>query len=103
MDELTGKQRRYLRGMGNRLQATVYVGREGIGEGLIQAIEDGYNTAELLKIRIERGCPMPREEAAEELADRTGSHLVQVLGQTVLLFRAAPDEDDRPGRIRLPD
>ena len=99
MENLTGKQRRYLRGLGNQLKATVYVGREGISEGILQSIEEAYNTGELIKVRVERNCPVPRKEAGPRLAEETGSHLVQVLGQTVLLYR--PDEEEP--KIQLPD
>jgi len=98
MEELTGKQRRYLRGLGNQLKATVYVGKEGITEGILKSIEESYNTSELLKIRIERGCPLDRREAGQQLAEKTQSHLVQVLGQTVLLYRTDPEEPE----IKLP-
>ena len=36
MDELNGRQRRFLRGLGNQLEATVYVGRDGISTALGQ-------------------------------------------------------------------
>ena len=92
MPELTGKQRRYLRGLGNQLKATVYVGKEGITEGILKSIEETYNSGELIKIRIERGCPLDRREAGQQLAEKTQSHMVQVLGQTVLLYRPDPEE-----------
>ncbi len=99
MEDLTGKQRRYLRGLGNQLKATVYVGREGISEGILKSIDEAYNSGELIKIRIERNCPIPRKEAGAQLAEKANSHLVQVLGQTVLLYR--PDDEDP--KIQLPD
>ena len=98
MEELTGKQRRFLRGLGNQLKATVYVGREGITEGVLKSIEDAYNSSELIKIRIERNCPLDRREAGSQLAEKSHSHLAQVLGQTVLLYRPDPDEPE----IELP-
>jgi len=94
MEELTGKQRRYLRGLGNQLKATVYVGKEGITEGILKSIEENYNTGELIKIRIERGCPLDRREAGQQLAEQTQSHLIQVIGQTVLVYRPDPDEPE---------
>jgi RNA-binding protein len=90
--ELTGKQRRYLRGLGNQLKATVYVGKEGITEGILKSIDETYNTGELIKIRIERSCPLDRREAGRQLAEQTQSHMVQVLGQTVLIYRPDPEE-----------
>jgi len=99
MEELRGKQRRYLRGLANQLRPIVYVGKEGITDGLVQSVEDAYAHHELIKIRIERGCPLDRREIGQQLAARTRSHLVQILGQTVLLYRPDPEE---PG-IQLPD
>jgi RNA-binding protein len=96
--ELTGKQRRFLRGLGNPLRATVYVGKEGITAGILGSIEDAFNTGELIKIRVERNCPLDRRETGRQLADRTGASLVQILGQTVLLCRPDPEQP----RLRLP-
>lgn len=99
MTELTGKQRRYLRGLANQIPATVYAGKEGITDSVVRSLEEAYHTRELVKVRLEKNCPVERGEAARELAVRTGSHLVQVLGRTVLLYRADPE---RP-RLELPD
>lgn len=98
MEELTGKQRRFLRGLGNQLKATVYVGKEGITEGVLKSIEEAYNSGELIKIRIERSCPLDRRETGSQLAEKTQSQLAQVIGQTVLLYRPDPDEP----QIQLP-
>ena len=92
MDELTGKQRRYLRSLGNQLKAKVFVGREGISAAVLLSIEEAYANRELLKLKLERSCPLDRKEAGQKLADATKSHLVQVMGQTVLLYRADPEE-----------
>lgn len=99
MAELTGKQRRYLRGLANQIPATVYAGKEGITDSVVRSLDEAYHTRELVKVRLEKNCPMERGEAARELADRTGSHLVQILGRTVLLYRA----DHEQPRLALPD
>lgn len=99
MDQLTGKQRRYLRGLANQLKATVYLGKEGISKAVKGAVEEAYANSELLKIRLEKGCPIERHEAGELLAQATGSHLVQVLGHTLLLYRRHPEEP----KLQLPD
>ena len=98
MEELRGKQRRYLRGLGHGLQPTVFIGKEGVSPAAIQAAREAHYQHELIKIRVERGCPVPRKEAAQQLAAATESHLIQVLGRTVLLYR--PDPEDP--QIQLP-
>ena len=98
VSELIGKQRRFLRGLGNRLKPTVKVGKEGVSTEVLRSIEEAYANQELIKIKLERSCPLDRKEAGPLLARKTSSHLVQILGQSVLLFR--PDEEDPS--IQLP-
>ncbi|HCV24578.1 MAG TPA: ribosome assembly RNA-binding protein YhbY [Candidatus Latescibacteria bacterium] len=90
--DLSGKQRRHLRSLAYGLKPTVSVGRQGLSQPVLASIQDAYNTAELVKIRLERAWEIDRKEAAAQLADATDSHLIQVLGRTVLLYRPDPDE-----------
>jgi len=98
VEELKGKQKRYLRGLGHELQPIVFIGKEGVSPAAIRSVREAYHQHELIKIRLERGCAEPRRGAAEQLAAATESHLVQVLGRTVLLYRPDPDEP----QIQLP-
>ena len=99
MEELTGKQRRYLRSLANVLKASVYVGKEGLSPALLASCEEAYNTRELLKIKLERSCPVDRKTAGRQLADATQSHLVQILGKTIVLYRPHPDQPE----LQLPN
>ena len=92
MDELTGKQRRYLRGLANQLKATVYLGKDGLSDAVQHAVEEAYANRELIKVRLEKSCPVERHEAGRLLAEATESHLVQVLGHTLVLYRPDPEE-----------
>ena len=99
---LRGKDRRYLRGLGNALRPlrpTVYLGKEGLSAAVIRSLNEAYANNELVKVRCERNSPLDRREAGEQLAAATESHLVQVLGNTLLLYR--PDPDDP--QISLPE
>jgi RNA-binding protein len=98
---LTGKQARYLRGLGHHLKPLVMLGREGLSENVITATDAVLSAHELIKVRVGNNCLIDRREAAAEAASRTGSEIVQVLGKTFLLFRANPDRD-KEHRIKLP-
>jgi RNA-binding protein YhbY len=50
-------------------------------------------------VRVERSCPLDRKEAGDRLAAAAESHLIQILGNTLLLYRPDPDEP----QIVLPD
>lgn len=95
---LTGKQRRYLRGLGHPLTVTVQLGRGGISEGVLSAVEQALLDHELIKIKVAEAAGLERHEAADQLAAQTKSEVAQVLGNTVLLYRR---RDDDP-KIELP-
>jgi len=88
---LSGKQRRYLRGLGHELKPIVQIGKGGIDDGLVSAVAQALEDHELIKLKIGES-DLDRHEAAEDLAKRTQSEVAQVLGYTVLLYRAHPDE-----------
>ena len=98
MSPLTGKQRRYLRGLGHGLEPVLQVGKGGVTAPVIAAIEDALLTHELIKVRRGNECPADRKEVAAALAAATGAEVVQTLGHTVLLYRPHPDEPS----IRVP-
>jgi RNA-binding protein len=95
---LTGKQRRHLRGLGHELKPIVQVGKDGIDDGLIAALDQALTDHELVKIKIGEGAGLDRQDAATQLAEQTRSEVAQVLGNTVLLYRADPDDP----KITLP-
>lgn len=90
--ELKGKQRRYLKSLANQLKPAVFAGKEGVSSGLLAALEEAFNTRELIKIKLEQNCPVDRREMGPLLAAQTGSVLIQILGHTVLLYHPDPDE-----------
>jgi len=89
---LTGKQRRHLRGLGHGLKAIVQVGKDGIDDGLVAAVEQALEDHELVKLKVGEAAKLDRHDAAEALAHKTHSQVAQVLGNTVLLYRPNPDE-----------
>ncbi|WP_294581610.1 ribosome assembly RNA-binding protein YhbY [uncultured Thomasclavelia sp.] len=84
---LTGKQKRYLRGIGHNLNAIFQIGKEGVHQSQIDGIEDALNAHELIKIKILESCLQSKNEIAIELSMRTHADVVQILGRTILLYR----------------
>jgi RNA-binding protein len=89
---LTGKQRHHLRGLGHALNPIVQVGKGGLDDGLIKAVDQALADHELVKIRVGDGAELDRHETAEELAAHTQSEVAQVIGNVVLLYRANPTD-----------
>jgi RNA-binding protein len=99
--KLTGKQKRYLRGLGHHLKPLLMLGRDGITDNVISAANAVLDAHELIKVKVGNGCLMERREASDAIAERTGSEVVQVLGNTFLIFRENSDLNDEH-RIKLP-
>ena len=95
--KLTGKQNRYLRGLGHHLKAVVYVGKEEVNEAVIKATEEALDAHELIKVKLQDGCLSDRKEVAKELSQATGAAVAQILGKNILLFR--PNKEQK---IALP-
>ena len=85
---LSGKQRRHLRGLGHALDAVVRVGKEGLTEGLVGALDAALETHELIKVRLLESVGDDRHGVSAALAEASNAELVQVLGRTLLLYRA---------------
>jgi RNA-binding protein len=84
---LTGKQARFLRGLGHNLRPTVMLGREEISKTVVATLDEGLTAHELVKVKLQEGCLLDRHEAATQLAAATGAAVAQVLGKTLLLYR----------------
>ena len=89
---LTGKQRRHLRALGHPLKAIVQIGKGGLDDGLIAAVDRALADHELVKIRVGEAASLDRHEAADALAAKTRSEVAQVLGKVVLLYRPDPEK-----------
>ncbi len=95
---LTGKQRRALRALGHELKPIVQVGKGGIDDGLLAALDRALADHELVKVKLGESAGLDRHDAAEELAQKTKSEVAQVLGNIVLLYRRDPEDP----KIELP-
>lgn len=96
--ELSGKDRRYLRSLGNALKPVVWVGREGLTPGILRSIDEAHSGGELIKIKILEPGATDRKAFAAELANATPSAVVGMVGGTILLYRRNEEEP----RIALP-
>jgi RNA-binding protein len=89
---LTGKQRRFLRARGHHLSPVVQVGKDGLTEGLVGALDDALEQHELIKVRLGEAVGDDRHGVAGALADAASAELVQVLGRTLLIYRRRKHE-----------
>ncbi|MBC8520270.1 MAG: ribosome assembly RNA-binding protein YhbY [Gammaproteobacteria bacterium] len=87
--DLTGKQKRHLRGLGHELHPLVTVGGNGLSEGVLSELDQSLEHHELIKIRVNAGDREERKNLIDELVTKSGAALVQTVGHVALLYRKA--------------
>ena len=96
--QLTGKQKRYLRGLGHGLKPAMNMGKKGIDSDVLAQFEQILLARELVKIRLLNNCPLDAPKCARLIHEGTGATLAQKLGHTLLFYRPHPESP----AIRLP-
>lgn len=84
---LTSKQRAVLRAQANELAVVFQVGKGEIDEALVQSTADCLAARELIKMKVLDNSPYTAREAAELLAEKTGSECVQAIGSKFVLYK----------------
>jgi len=81
------KRRIELRGLAQKLEATVHVGKEGASQMVVEEIVRQLDKHKLVKVRVLQSIERSREEIANELAKASASFLVEIRGRTIVLAR----------------
>jgi RNA-binding protein len=84
---LTGKQKSFLRGLGQKLEPVVMVGKEGVTPTVVQAAREAVKKRELIKVRVLQNCMDEPEDAIKVLAERADVNLVQIIGRNGLFYK----------------
>lgn len=101
--ELTSKQRAQLRGLANGLDTIVQIGKDGLGENLIQQVNEALEARELIKCRVLENSMLTALEACQDLAKLTRSEPVQVIGTKFVLYRESHKKDKKDKIVLVKD
>lgn len=101
--ELTSKQRAQLRGLANGLDTILQIGKEGIGDNLVQQANEALEARELIKGRVLESAMLTPREACQELARRTRSEPVQVIGTKFVLYRESHTKEKKDRIVLIKD
>lgn len=84
---MTSKQRAYLRGLANNIDAIFQIGKCGISDNLISQLSDALEARELIKVSVLETAPANAKLLGNEIAMATNSILVQTVGNKITLYR----------------
>lgn len=86
---LSPRELRQLKAAAQHLDPVVFVGKQGVTPAVLQSVEHALAKQALIKVRFVAG-KSHRHELAATVAERTGSHLVTVVGHVAVLYRPRP-------------
>jgi RNA-binding protein len=89
MQQLSVKQRQYLKGLAHGLQPVVMIGNNGVTPAVIKEIDLNLTAHELIKIRVLGDDREAREALIEEMCATTNASFVQHIGKLIVLYRTS--------------
>ena len=92
--EINAKQRKFLEKNAQGLNALVQVGGAGVTENQIAQISRLLEEHELIKVKFNEFKDEKRE-LSNEIAQKTDSKMVRLIGNVLILYRPAKEADDR--------
>lgn len=88
---LTGKQKRFLRKESHHLKPVFQIGKQGVHDTFIDEIADVLEARELIKISVLQNSIEDPKEAGNQIADKIGADVVQVIGSVITLYKPSAE------------
>jgi RNA-binding protein len=98
---LTGAQKTHLRGLGQRLEPSLKLGKGGLTPAFFAELQRHLRARELVKLRFLGADRTERPQLCAQIADEGRCVCVGAVGHTALFFRPNPDPEAR--RVQVPE
>jgi len=97
---LTIAHRRELKAQAHALNPVVMIGKSGLLPSVIEELNRGLSSHELIKIKVQIDDRIARNELFEEICQLLNAAPVQHIGKIFVIYRPKPEEDDKQ-KVRL--
>ena len=84
---MTGKQRAYLRGLANTIDAKYQIGKGGVDDETIRMIDLALEARELIKVRVLENSLLDVRATCGEICERLSAEPVQCIGSKFVIYR----------------
>lgn len=84
---ITSKQRAFLRGQAQTINAVYQIGKTGFTRESVRGIKEALDARELIKIHVLENSVYSAKEAGALLAEELECECVQVIGSKIVLFK----------------
>ena len=90
---MTGKRRAQLRKYANGLETIFQIGKGGIDDELLSAVDGALTKRELIKLRVLESSMLTAREACGEICEKLGAEPIQTIGSRFVIYRQNPEID----------
>jgi RNA-binding protein len=92
MNNISSSDRSFLRSQAHHLEPVVLIGKNGISDGTVEAVNKALEARELIKIKF-REFKDNKQSISDEIAASANCHVVGMIGHTVILYRQNSDPE----------
>ncbi len=91
---MNSRERSSLLKQSHTLGPRVWVGKNGLTDAVIDAVDSLVEKQELMKIKFV-DCKDSKKEIMEKISEKTGVSVVKIIGNVAVVYRQAKDPDKR--------
>ncbi|MFD2618240.1 ribosome assembly RNA-binding protein YhbY [Terrilactibacillus laevilacticus] len=95
---LTSKQKKFLKKEAHHLKPVFQIGKSGLHHTVIEELNAVLEARELIKVNFLQNTLEDPKEAGEQVAEKIGAEVVQVIGNVLVLYK----ESENNKTIELP-
>jgi RNA-binding protein len=92
--DLNSQERAELRKLSHRVQPSVAIGKAGLSEAIIKALNEALTAHELVKLKF-HDFSDEKNSICLDLANQTSSALVSIIGNVGIFYRPALNPEER--------
>jgi len=88
---MTSKRRAFLKSKAMTMDTIIHIGKAGATPEMTKAVDEALESRELIKINVLKNCMEDIISISEQIAGRTHSEVIQIIGRKIVLFRRAKE------------
>lgn len=88
---ITSKERAYLRGLANGIDAIFQIGKGGVNANQLKQIDDALEKRELVKVHVLENSFLDTKTVCNEVASALGAEPVQAIGKKFIIYKESKD------------
>lgn len=92
---ISSERKKQFRNIGHNLKPIVTVAEKGLSEGVVEELNRALDDHELIKIKIMINDRDQRKQVIADLGRTCAAEVVQEIGKTALIFRAAKEPNPK--------